>query len=237
MSAAHEPTPSEQAPLEGRPLPGEPLPSELGDAGQASMDVSETMRLLHLAKAGDDRSRDAVFARYRPRLLRLIRMRMGHDLLRIAEPEDVLQDTMITWLMKFEHFTPEHRGSLLAWLDRIARRKIKDLREKLRVRGNPESVDTANNDAESDAAAGIDLPAKSAGPRTENMARELKERFDDLVAGLSERERNLVVLRVYLELEWADIVKELGYPTEHAGQQALCRIRDKLRAGLPAESR
>lgn len=232
MKEAPDPVAGGLDPDDQRPLPGEPLPSETGGDSESLPSVSETMRLLEVAKAGDRESRDAVFERYRPRLLRVIRMRMGHDLERLASPEDVLQETMVTWLMRFDSFAPEHRGGLFAWLDLIARGKIKDLRNKARVRGHQRPVGAAGKTEDAGATGSVELPGKGPGPVTANLALELKQRFDDAVATLSERERDLVVLRIYLQLEWPDIVAQMGFPNEHAGQQALCRVRDKLRKQL-----
>jgi len=194
------------------------------------------MRQLKLAKAGDLGARDAVFERYRPRVLRAIRLRMGPELERLASAEDVLQDTMVTWLVQFEKFTPEYRGSLFAWLDRIAARKVKDLRDKHRVRGTTVSIGASGGENSPTVVASIDVPSNDPGPSTLHLAQELRSRFDSAVAALPERERDLVILRCYLEIDWADITTQLGYPNSQAGQMALTRARKKLRASLGMSS-
>lgn len=228
MTETARSAPEDPDPLDGQPLPGEPVPSDLDESpASVSPQVSETMKLIYLAQNGDTISRNAVFERYQSRLLRVIRMRMGRDLLQFAEPEDVLQETMITWVNKFQEFKPQHRGSLLAWLDRIARGKIRDIREKWRNRGGV-SIDARSEDG--DSTGRFELADRGAGPGTENVALELKQRFDDLVAELDERQRDLLVLKTYFDVSWEDVVAQLGFSNKHAAEMALSRAR-----GLIAE--
>lgn len=210
-------------------LPGEPEP--LDAPSGADPDSWKTRKQIERAKAGDLQSRNELFERYYPRVLRLVQLQMRGLRADYASPEDVVNDTMITWLEKLQQFEPEHRGSLIAYLQLIAERKIKDLRARASSRRRLD-VKLDGSQSDGDMRAAIQPSAKGPGPLSDMIVKDQKERFDELVAQLDERQRSLVILRLYLDVEWAEVATQLGYPNEHAAQEALGRVRRKLRASM-----
>lgn len=205
-------------------LPGSP-------AGEPLPDPTETIVLLERARLGNRAALEEIFARYSSRLERLVRMRMGADLLAFVEPEDVVQETLIVAVRKLAEFVPQHEGSLLAWLDRIARGKIRDARASWKSKLGPlGSIDAPARDGE--ASRGAEAVDPSPGPRTRLRDKEAVAAFDRCVAALEPRQRELVVLKEYSGAPWPQIVAELGFPNEHAAQQAWLRVKEKLRECL-----
>jgi RNA polymerase sigma factor (sigma-70 family) len=223
--------------ISGDVLPGEPHPLPLNqETGEWA-----TMELLRKVHIGDEPSVHELVERYYPRLLRVVRLRLGGQSVDGSSAEDVVNETITKWLEFIRYnkfnFEPEHRGSLIAWLDRIARNKIKDLRDRQRNRTQGSySLNSSMPDGEG---AALEPRSMEPGPATDNeeadWKRHLKELFDALVAELPERDRELIVLHSYYGRPWSDIVAQLGYPNEHAGQEALGRVRRKLKKKLGVE--
>ena len=60
---------------------------------------------------------------------------------------------------------------------------------------------------------------------------EMAERIRDALQQLPDREREIIVLRRYMELDTAEICEEMGLPTEGAVRALLSRAQARL-AGL-----
>ena len=70
---------------------------------------------------------DAVAAMYRVRLLAFVRTRLGERLARRTEPEDVLQETLLTAFESLDRFEWRGERSLFSWLATIAEYEIRGL--------------------------------------------------------------------------------------------------------------
>src|SRR5579872_4621019 len=67
-------------------------------------DSHETGRLLEKAAAGDLTAFDALFARNREPLRQLIELRLDRKLKRRVDPSDVIQETHVAALRRFDDF-------------------------------------------------------------------------------------------------------------------------------------
>ncbi len=94
---------------------------------QKVMDSTNTTTLLHAARAGSREALDDLFKRCGPRLLALIRLRLGPDLRARLESRDVLAECLFTAFQKIDQLQQTDGASLFAWLARIAENEIKDL--------------------------------------------------------------------------------------------------------------
>jgi RNA polymerase sigma factor (sigma-70 family) len=61
-----------------------------------------------------------------PRLLTLIRLRLGPRLRQRVDSRDVLQSTVLKAITRIDGFRGERQESLMAWLARIAENEIRD---------------------------------------------------------------------------------------------------------------
>ena len=182
-----------------------------------------------------DQDRDAVdllFARYRDRLRTALRKLIGPKYrLLMADSEDATQDAILSALRRLHQFEYRGDGSFLAWLLKGAEYEI--LR---RVRALEARKRTAVGGV-----IGIDeqvaqqLPARDATPSQHHDEQELAELIRAALQQLPDREREIIVLRRYLELDTDEICAEMGLPTEGAVRALLSRAQARL-SGLLART-
>jgi RNA polymerase sigma-70 factor, ECF subfamily len=86
-----------------------------------------TPELVERAKRADSRAFSQIFRKYRPRLAVLIHYRLGPELRRFGDVDDVLQETFFRAFRDLANFKYESPGSFLSWLARIAGHVIADM--------------------------------------------------------------------------------------------------------------
>lgn len=175
-----------------------------------------------------DQDRDAIdllFQRYRDRLRNALRKLIGPKYrLLMADSEDATHDAILSALKRLHQFEYRGEGSFLAWLLKGAEyeivRRIRALETQKRTAigglvGIDENVEQM-------------LPAKDATPSQNHDESELAERVRVALQQLPDREREIIVLRRYLELDTPEICAEMGLPTEGAVRALLSRAQARL---------
>ena len=89
--------------------------------------VTSSHGLITRIKNGDQEAFSALFGKYRPRLAVIIHYRLGPELGRSYEVDDVMQETFLKAFRDFEQFTYRTPGSFMSWLARIADHVVADL--------------------------------------------------------------------------------------------------------------
>ena len=75
---------------------------------------------------------------------------------------------------------------------------------------------------------GWSLVSDSTGPFERVQRRELEATLDECLAELPDHFREVILLRSYAGMDWAEIAMELGKPTKQAAEQLFQRARGKL---------
>ncbi|MCK5942623.1 MAG: RNA polymerase sigma factor [Planctomycetes bacterium] len=186
-----------------------------------------TRNLVNRALEQDRDAIDLLFERYRDRLRSALRKLIGPKYrVLMADSEDATHDAILSALRRLHQFEYRGEGSFLAWLLKGAEyeiiRRIRALETKKRTAvGGVVAIDDA-----------ADLvPAKDATPSQVHDEHELAERIREAMQQLPDREREIIVLRRYLELDTAEICAEMGLPTEGSVRALLSRAQARL-AGL-----
>lgn len=91
------------------------------------MGSTDTTTLLLAARAGSREALEELFARCGPRLLALIRLRLGPELRARLESRDVLAECLLKAFQKIDQVRESDGVSFLAWLSRIAENEMRDL--------------------------------------------------------------------------------------------------------------
>jgi RNA polymerase sigma-70 factor (ECF subfamily) len=187
-----------------------------------------TRSLVSRALANDRDAVDALFQRYRDRLRQALRKLIGpkYRLLH-ADSEDAAQDAILSALRRLHQFEYRGDGSFLAWLLKGAEfevvRRIRALETKKRTaEGGFVNLDTAIERM---------VPGKDPSPSDLLHEQELAERVRQALQQLPDREREVIVLRRYLELDTEEICEEMGLPTAGSVRALLSRAQARL-AGL-----
>ncbi|MFK7741061.1 MAG: RNA polymerase sigma factor [Planctomycetota bacterium] len=187
-----------------------------------------TQNLVNRALEQDRSAIDLLFQRYRDRLRTALRKLIGPKYrVLMADSEDATQDAILSALRRLHQFEYRGDGSFLAWLLKGAEYEI--LR---RIRAIETKKRSAAGGLVELGEAGADLvPAKDASPSEAHDEAELSERIREAMQQLPDREREIIVLRRYLELDTKEITAEMGLPTEGSVRALLSRAQARL-AGL-----
>src|ERR1051325_5561236 len=90
-------------------------------------DSTATRDLLSRAAAGDAQAQAELFARYRPRLRQMVRLRLDRRLQGRLDPSDVLQEAYLDFARRLEEYTRNPSMPFFLWLRFLAGQKLIDL--------------------------------------------------------------------------------------------------------------
>ena len=184
-----------------------------------------TRILVSRALEQDREAIDLLFQRYRDRLRAALRKLIGPKYrLLMADSEDATHDAILSALKRLHQFEYRGEGSFLAWLLKGAEyeivRRIRALETRKRTAtGGLVAIDDQLEQA---------IATKDATPSQLHDESELAERIRVALAQLPDREREIIVLRRYLELDTDEICAEMGLPTEGAVRALLSRAQARL---------
>ncbi len=184
-----------------------------------------TRNLVSRALEQDREAIDLLFQRYRDRLRAALRKLIGPKYrLLMADSEDATHDAILSALKRLHQFEYRGEGSFLAWLLKGAEyeivRRIRALETKKRTAiGGLIPIDEHVEQA---------IATTDATPSQLHDESELAERIRQALQQLPDREREIIVLRRYLELDTDEICAEMGLPTEGAVRALLSRAQARL---------
>ncbi len=138
--------------------------------------------------------------------------------------EDLLQETFLRVVRTIEEY--EHAGKFEPWLFRIAANLVRDRSRQVRRRGTAARPESAQR--EGDEAGGFERVATDHDPARRLAQQEAIERLEACLQQLSEPEREILLLRHYSGLSFAEIAAILGVPLGTAlarAHRALSRLR------------
>lgn len=164
--------------------------------------------LARQARAGDREAFAALVNRHAAMVRRIARAVLRHP----DDADDAAQDAFLSAWQTLERFDPDR--PFHSWLARLAVNAARDLRRRRRVR-NTESIP-------------VDFAAGGPGPDTEAHAAVLKERLDEALGSLTERQRTALVLYEVEGFSQAEIAEMTGVP-EGTTRSDLFHARRRLR--------
>jgi RNA polymerase sigma-70 factor (ECF subfamily) len=184
-----------------------------------------TRNLVSRALEQDREAIDLLFQRYRDRLRSALRKLIGPKYrLLMADSEDATHDAILSALKRLHHFEYRGEGSFLAWLLKGAEYEIVRRIRAMRTQKRTATGGVIGLDAEVEQR----VPNKDATPSQVLDENELAERIRIALQQLPDREREIIVLRRYLELDTDEICAEMGLPTEGAVRALLSRAQARL---------
>lgn len=104
-------------------------PGTMGFVLPEGFENDETAKLVKLAKSGDARALNDLFARYHQLMVEVARRRIGPRLRLKEEPDDLAQTTFREATRDFPNYEYRGEGSLVRWLMQILQNKIRDKAE------------------------------------------------------------------------------------------------------------
>jgi len=198
----------------------------------------DTDHLIQLARRGDPSARDRLLARHRPRLRRMVRLRLDPRLGARVDPSDVVQEALAEAAGRLDDYLHRPPLPFYPWLRQIALDRLLDLRRR-HVRASKRSVareepgvlGLPDESAAELAARLIDL---GSSPSRHLLREELRQRVRAALDRLSAGDREILVLRHLEQLtarEVADILGLSEAAVKSRSLRAMQRLRDLLSDG------
>ena len=168
--------------------------------------------LVTRAKAGDERSLEALCVRHAPRVERLAR----HILRDPEDARDAAQEALAKLCVRLRQFRGEAQFS--TWLHRLVVNTCRDVAERQRARTHDALPDELGADAEYDPTRGVRIS-------------ELRRELCDSLADISPEQAQVIVLKDALGYTFEEIAAASGMPVgtakchAHRGRH---RLRERL---------
>lgn len=187
---------------------------------------------MRRARAGDRVALGELLTRYQDRLRRIIQIRLGPRLQGQIESMDIVQNAFVVAIRRLEDIELRDRASVLKWLTRVATHQLNDAVDHFGAQKRT-GVMNRNNDRSSSEGGWRFEPSATDTPPDEAAARnEFRALFDEAVAALPERDREVVLLRDYHDGDSDFVAREIGAPSIEAAQRAYHRAWARLRERL-----
>ena len=206
-------------------------PDELASQPPAPLpELSRSIELVRQSQAGNREACNELLERYRPRLLRIVRVKLGAELRKHLDEEDVVQEALLIASTKLVSFELRSHAGILHWLARIAENVIRQKRERhgAEKRGAGRELSLHLGDT-----TGLAVAASSLSPSQQASRAELEELVDATVEELEPPEyREVILQRDYYQEEWEDVRRVLDRPTVAAAQELYRRAHERLKERL-----
>ncbi len=174
--------------------------------------------LVRRARAGDRFAQEELVQRHRRSMFLLALQLLGNR----DDALDVVQDAFLRFFTTLQRF--DVRRPLKPWLYQIVRNRVVDLYRRRRVRRN-EPLDRGD-----DGGPALQLHDPAADPERDAGRAELRLRLWRALDQLSPKQREILVLRDYQDLSYAEIATALDIPIGtvmsrlHGARQRLRKI-------------
>ena len=199
------------------------LPREQDSAGRSpAPEMESSVDLLRRVRSGDQAALERLCARHLPGLRRWASHRLPPWARDLLDTDDVVQETLLHTLHNVSGFEPRRDGALQAYLRNAVLNRIRN--EMRRARRQPPS-DTLPEDGQ----------AGEPSPLEEAIGREALERYERALQTLREEDREAVIGRVELGLDYDELSRALSKPSPDAARvavgRALVRLAQEMKRG------
>jgi RNA polymerase sigma-70 factor, ECF subfamily len=197
---------------------------------------AETTRLLEQARAGDQEALNALFARHRPRLRRMVDMRLDRRLQARIDVSDVIQEAYVEVVTRLNEYLSQPSYPLLLWLrwivgERLLKLHRHHLGTQMRDAGLEVSIYRGALPEASSAALAAQLLGQHTSPTQAAVRAERMMRLQEALNTLDAMDREVLSLRHFEELSLAETALSLGIE-ESAAAKRYIRALKRLKATL-----
>jgi RNA polymerase sigma-70 factor (ECF subfamily) len=197
---------------------------------------SDTARLLEQALAGDKEALNDLFARHRPRLRRMVDLRLDRRLQARIDASDVIQEAYCDVVTRLNEYLSEPSYPLFLWLRLIVGERLLKLHRhhlgtQMRDAGLEVSIYRGALPAASSAALAAQLLGKHTSPTQAAVRAERMMRLQEALNALEPIDREILSLRHFEEMTIVETALSLGIE-ESAAAKRYIRALKRLKATL-----
>ncbi len=203
----------------------------------ATPDPSES-DLVRRAAQGESACLQELFTRYRPRLRRMVKLRLDPRVQGRVDPSDVIQEAYLEICQKLADYLRDPQWPFFLWLRLLTGQKLalahrQHLGVQTRDAGREVSLYRGALPEASSAALAAQLLGKLTSPSQAAARAELKLRLQDALNGMDPIDREVLTLRHFEHLTNAETAQVLGLSAPAACNRYI-RALERLRAILSA---
>jgi RNA polymerase sigma-70 factor (ECF subfamily) len=197
---------------------------------------AESVDLIERARAGDQEALNALFARHRDRLRRMVEMRLDTRLQARLDASDVVQEAFLEVVERLEEYLRDPKLPLFLWLrlvvgERLLKLHRTHLGTQMRDAGREVSLFRGALPAASSAALAAQLLGKHTSPTQAVVRAERILRLQEALNTLDPVDREILSLRHFEDLTAAEAARALGIEESAAAKRyfrALKRLKEIL---------
>jgi len=195
------------------------------------MDAS-TVQLVRAAQDGDRGALESLFARYLPRVREIVALRVGAQLRRLVDLEDIVQEALLKAFSSLQRFEQRSEGGFRNWLASCVECEIRMhvRKERAEKRGGGKVRRLQDHDSSVLLASVVGGPGPS--PSQVAAARELAERLELALLSMPHHYREIIVLRNLCEMSYVEIADVMQLGSEQTARKAFSRALQKLKSAV-----
>jgi RNA polymerase sigma-70 factor (ECF subfamily) len=199
-------------------------------------DWRQPSELLRRAGQGDPEAVGELFAGHRPRLRRLVQLRLDRRLQGRLDPSDVLQEAYLEFARSLAEYLRNPQVPLFLWLRLITGRKLQALhRHHLGTQARDAAREVSLHHGALPEASSVSLAAQLLGrfssPSQKAVRAELQVHTQDALNSMDPVDREILALRHFEQLTNSETAQVLGL-SEAAASNRFVRALKRLKAIL-----
>jgi RNA polymerase sigma-70 factor (ECF subfamily) len=191
----------------------------------------EVDALLDQVRSGDQNSVGLLFEQFRPKLRRLVSIRMDGRLKSRLSESDALQEIFIDVSQQIQRYIQNPGVSIYVWMRGIAAQRLQKLHRD-HLAAQRRSVTREHHLPEqSSLLLGRQMIAGETGPSQKLAQKELRKLVQQTIDSLKEEDREIILLREFEDLPNSEVAELLGLSESAATMRhgrALHRLKEKF---------
>ena len=193
-------------------------------------DLDTTLAQVRAARVGDRAALEDLFARYLPWVVRTVALRLGKRLQECTDLEDLAQESLLDAFRSIDRFQERSEATFRNWLARIVEHNVRDAARRQRSRRT--QLAEPLPELETATSSGPQLVARDPRPSEVAAGHELEARLEAAMLRLSERHRELLILRDRCGMGYDEVARELQLKNEDTARALHHRALQQLARSL-----
>lgn len=199
-------------------------------------DCEDLESLLHSAAGGDAQAQTQLFERFRPRLKKMVRLRLNRRLQGRIDDSDIVQDALLAASRRLPQYLENPQAPFFLWLRRITGDKLLEThRTHLGTQARNAEREISLHRGALPAATSVSLAAQLVGrltsPSQAAVKAEMRIQLQEALNSLDPLDREILALRHFEQLTNAEAAQELELEPSAASKRyirALARLQKIL---------